>query len=109
MRSWIMQPGTLLTHWENVGQAAFTLLGLIALSAAVIATFYTTASDALGESQDFGFVSYLGRMNGAGWPTYFSSVVPFDYGNRWAEVGLDSQRIIVHRLRLPWVDDPDRS
>ena len=49
MRSWIMQPGTLLTHWQNVGNAAFTILGLIALIAAVVATFYTTASDALGE------------------------------------------------------------
>lgn len=87
MRSWIMQPGTLLTHWQNVGQAAFTLLGLIALSAAVIATFYTTASDALGESQDFGLVSYLGRMIGAGWPTSFSSVVPFNDGNSCSEVG----------------------
>lgn len=75
MRSWIMQPGVLLTHWQNVGQAAFTILGLIALSAAVMATFYTTASDALGESQDFGFVSHLGRIFGAAWPPYGSTFV----------------------------------
>ena len=56
MRSWIMQPGTLLTHWQNVGKAAMTVLGLIALSAAVVATFYTTASDALGK---FGCVRFI--------------------------------------------------
>lgn len=59
MRSWIMQPGTLLTHWQNVGKAALTVLGLIALSAAVVATFYTTASDALGELECVGFIRVL--------------------------------------------------
>jgi hypothetical protein len=49
MRSWIMQPGTLMTHWESVGHAAFTLLGFIALVAALMAMVYTTASDALGQ------------------------------------------------------------
>lgn len=49
MRSWIMQPGTLLTHPGNVGHAALTMLGMIALTAALMAMFYTTASDALGK------------------------------------------------------------
>ena len=48
MRTWIMQPGTLITHWEAVKYAALTFLGAIALTATVIAMFYTTAADALG-------------------------------------------------------------
>ena len=48
MRNWIMQPGTMLTHWETVRYAAFSFLGLVALAAAVMAMLYTSASDALG-------------------------------------------------------------
>lgn len=51
MRSWVMQPGTLMTHGETVRYAAFTLLGTIALLAALMGMVYTTASDALGECQ----------------------------------------------------------
>jgi hypothetical protein len=43
-----MQPGTLITHVESVKYAALTFLGAISLTAAIIAMFYTTASDALG-------------------------------------------------------------
>ncbi|KAL8766624.1 MAG: hypothetical protein Q9209_006641 [Squamulea sp. 1 TL-2023] len=46
-RSWIMQPGTLITHWENVRFASLTFLGLVSLLCAITAMFYTTASDAL--------------------------------------------------------------
>lgn len=46
-RSWIMQPGTLITHWATVRYAALTFLGLTSLLCAVTAMFYTTASDAL--------------------------------------------------------------
>lgn len=46
-RSWVMQPGTLITHWATVRYAALTFLGLISLLCAVTAMFYTTASDAL--------------------------------------------------------------
>lgn len=49
MRSWIMQPGTLVTHWEAVKYAGSTMLGIIALIAAIVAMFYTTAADALGK------------------------------------------------------------
>lgn len=49
MRAWVMQPGTILTHWENVQYAAWTLLGAIALTGALMSMLYTTASDALGE------------------------------------------------------------
>ncbi|KAI4128463.1 MAG: hypothetical protein LQ347_004173 [Umbilicaria vellea] len=47
MRSWVMQPGTMITHWESVKYAGTTSLGAIALTAALMATLYTTASDAL--------------------------------------------------------------
>lgn len=49
MRAWVMQPGTLFTHWETVRHAALTFLGALALIAALLAMLYTTASDALGE------------------------------------------------------------
>lgn len=48
MRAWIMQPGTLITHWEAARYAAFTTLGVMALTATLIAMLYTTAADALG-------------------------------------------------------------
>lgn len=47
MRQWVMQPGTMITHWETVRYAALTFLGAISLVGAVTAMFYTTASDAL--------------------------------------------------------------
>lgn len=49
MRSWILQPGTLITHVESVRYAALTFLGMITLIAALLSMLYTTASDALGE------------------------------------------------------------
>ncbi|KAL8827537.1 MAG: hypothetical protein Q9170_006979 [Blastenia crenularia] len=47
MRQWVMQPGTMITHWETVRYAALTFLGMIALSGALIAMLYTTASESL--------------------------------------------------------------
>ena len=47
MRSWVMQPGTMITHFETLRYAALTFLGLIALLGALVAMLYTTASDAL--------------------------------------------------------------
>jgi hypothetical protein len=55
MRSWIMQPGTLITHWEAVKYAGLTSLGGIALTTAVMAILYTTAADALGEARNWTF------------------------------------------------------
>lgn len=49
MRSWVMQPGTMITHCESVKYAGTTFLGAIALIAALMAMLYTTASDALGK------------------------------------------------------------
>ena len=47
MRSWVIQPGSLLTHKEAVLYAGGTFLGVLALLAALMAMLYTTASDAL--------------------------------------------------------------
>ena len=47
LRQWIMQPGSLITHWETIKYAALTILGATTLTATLISMFYTTASDAL--------------------------------------------------------------
>jgi hypothetical protein len=47
MRTWVIQPGFMITHWQHVQHAGLTILGVITLTAAAVATFYTTASDAL--------------------------------------------------------------
>lgn len=47
MRTWVMQPGTLITHWEAVRYSAMSVLGVITLIAAFAAVFYTTAAEAL--------------------------------------------------------------
>ena len=49
MRTWILQPGTLITHSAAVQYAVLTVLGALAFLAALLAMFYTTASDALGK------------------------------------------------------------
>ncbi|KAI1424132.1 hypothetical protein F5Y12DRAFT_472510 [Xylaria sp. FL1777] len=47
MRNWVIQPGSLLTHWSGIPYAASTFLGVLSLIATVCALFYTTASDAM--------------------------------------------------------------
>ena len=47
MRSWVMQPGTIISHPETVRYASLSALGLLSLTAALMAMLYTTASDAL--------------------------------------------------------------
>ncbi|KAK5629044.1 hypothetical protein RRF57_004759 [Xylaria bambusicola] len=47
MRNWVIQPGSLLTHWDGIPYAATTFLGALTLSATFCALFYTTASDAM--------------------------------------------------------------
>ncbi|KAG6024121.1 hypothetical protein E4U19_003959 [Claviceps sp. Clav32 group G5] len=47
MRNWIIQPGSLLTHWETVKYAGLTPLGVLTLIATITSMFFTTASDAL--------------------------------------------------------------
>ena len=53
MRNWVMQPGTMITHWESLLSAGHTRLGIITLIVTVMAIFYTTASDALGMLQQY--------------------------------------------------------
>jgi hypothetical protein len=47
LRQWIMQPGTLITHYESLRFAGLTLLGAVALTVTVMAMLYTTAASAL--------------------------------------------------------------
>ncbi|KAI0474477.1 hypothetical protein F4859DRAFT_515011 [Xylaria cf. heliscus] len=47
MRNWVIQPGSLITHWENIPSAATTFLGALTLTATICSLFYTTASDAM--------------------------------------------------------------
>ncbi|TVY32053.1 hypothetical protein LOCC1_G008657 [Lachnellula occidentalis] len=47
MRTWVLQPGFMITHGQHLYHVGISLLGAITLTAAFIAMFYTTASDAL--------------------------------------------------------------
>lgn len=47
MRTWVIQPGFMITHWQHLKHVALTFLGAITLFAAFVAMFYTTASDAI--------------------------------------------------------------
>lgn len=48
MRAWIMQPGSMIVHWETLRYSALTFLGAIALIASLVAMLYTTATEGLG-------------------------------------------------------------
>ncbi|KAI5458884.1 hypothetical protein BGZ63DRAFT_361032 [Mariannaea sp. PMI_226] len=47
MRNWVIQPGSLITHFETLASSGLTLLGALSLTATFAAAFYTTASDAM--------------------------------------------------------------
>lgn len=47
MRNWVIQPGSLITHFETLPSSSLTLLGMLSLTATLAASFYTTASDAM--------------------------------------------------------------
>ncbi|KAJ5893937.1 hypothetical protein N7495_005628 [Penicillium taxi] len=47
MRAWIMQPGSMIVHWETLRYSALSFLGAIALIATIVAMLYTTAAEAL--------------------------------------------------------------
>jgi len=49
MWRWVVQPGTLITHWETAKYAGLSVLGLLSLLSAVLATLYTPAATALGK------------------------------------------------------------
>ena len=47
MRTWVIQPGFMLTHWQTLRYVGWTFLGILSFIAALGAMLYTTASDAL--------------------------------------------------------------
>ncbi|KAJ8064730.1 hypothetical protein OCU04_007048 [Sclerotinia nivalis] len=47
MRNWVIQPGFMITNPKILRRAALSILGGITLTAAFVAMFYTTASDAI--------------------------------------------------------------
>ncbi|KAF2689720.1 hypothetical protein K458DRAFT_413966 [Lentithecium fluviatile CBS 122367] len=47
MWRWVVQPGTLITHWETAKYAGISILGILSLLSAVLATMYTSAATAL--------------------------------------------------------------
>ncbi|TVY36497.1 hypothetical protein LSUB1_G006791 [Lachnellula subtilissima] len=47
MRTWVIQPGFMITHWQTLQHAGLTILGVITITAALMAMLYTTASNAL--------------------------------------------------------------
>ena len=49
MKSWIMQPGLMLTDWGTLGHSALSVLGILTLTGTFITILYTTASDVLGK------------------------------------------------------------
>lgn len=51
MRTWVIQPGFMVTHFQNLQHSGLTFLGLISLTAALVSMFYTTASDAIVSPQ----------------------------------------------------------
>jgi hypothetical protein len=59
MRSWVIQPGSMITHWQNLQYAGLSILGVITLTAALVAMFYTTASETLvSPNLKFGHVEF---------------------------------------------------
>lgn len=49
MRTWIMQPASMIIHSQALRYSAWTVLGMLTLTATVVAMLYTTAAEALGE------------------------------------------------------------
>ncbi|CAJ2503111.1 Uu.00g105050.m01.CDS01 [Anthostomella pinea] len=47
MRNWVIQPGSMITNWENIPHGATSVMGVLTLIATLCALFYTTASDAM--------------------------------------------------------------
>jgi hypothetical protein len=47
MRTWVIQSGFMITHWQSLRYVGWTFLGVLSFIAALCAMLYTTASDAL--------------------------------------------------------------
>lgn len=50
MRSWVLQPGSIVAHFDIVRRTALTWLGGLTLTVTLLGMLYTSASDTLGES-----------------------------------------------------------
>ncbi len=48
MKTWVVQPGSMVSHFQLVKYAGLTYLGVMTLLVTAFATLYTSASDALG-------------------------------------------------------------
>lgn len=51
MRTWILQPGSMLTQWESVRYAGLSFLGIVSFLGALSAILYTSAATALVQPQ----------------------------------------------------------
>ena len=51
MWRWVVQPGTLITHWETAKYAGISFLGILSLLSALLATLYTVAASAVVQPQ----------------------------------------------------------
>lgn len=50
LKSWVTQPGTMITHWHSLYLEGGSVLGALSLAAVIVAVFYTTASATIGKS-----------------------------------------------------------
>ena len=48
MRTWVVQPASIIAKYQSLGNIILSRLGALTLIAALLAMFYTTASDVLG-------------------------------------------------------------
>lgn len=58
MRNWIGAPGYMVANFETVRYALFSILGIVSFIAAIVATVYTSASDALGMCSEASVADY---------------------------------------------------
>ncbi|KAL3483514.1 hypothetical protein BJX62DRAFT_249435 [Aspergillus germanicus] len=47
MRTWIMQPGSILMHWESLRYSGGSVLGVLTIISTLVSMLYTTAAEAL--------------------------------------------------------------
>lgn len=72
MRSWVMQPGTMLTRFGAMRSTVISFLGILTFAAALMALLYTTASEALVQPQ----------LRSGNWePRSMQGVVKASWGN----------------------------
>ncbi|KAH5478869.1 hypothetical protein HBI22_073020 [Parastagonospora nodorum] len=72
MWRWVVQPGTLITHWETAKYAGLSFLGILSLVCAILGTLYSSASTALVQPT---------LRQGSWKPTVMSGLVKTDFAN----------------------------